>query len=427
MYKKLIHSVIFFFLTLIAGGVAQAGLAEWEAAISASHPLHWYKFNETGTTCIDSGSGGLNGIYKNVSLCQRGFFGQETAVGFNERIGAKFVNFSEASDLPAPWTVEYIIKTTKVPSGYDPQALHDSDSTSIRLAGWTTLGEAGFTQYEIEDFRFIPVEGLTLNDLVIQQDVWMHLVWRNDGSGTQLFFDGVLVGTTTDMIDLPRLRIGARVRGTYSISGQLQGILDEAVVFNRALTNAEIFNHASSIFLTATNPKPEDGAIYKDHQANLTWTAGFKATSHDVYFGDSFADVKDGTDSTFQGNQFSSSFDVGLSDSPCPDGLIPGTTYYWRVDEVNHWYQDSPWIGDVWSFTIPYVKGGEPIVNEVWEEDDSPLHVISDLFVENLTIMPGVVVEFSGNYRVTVKGVIRVVGTPESPVILRPSEDNTEG
>ena len=31
-------------------------------------------------------------------------------------------------------------------------------------------------------------------------------------------------------------------------------------------------------------------------------------------------------------------------------GLIPGTTYYWRIDEVNTSDPNSPWKGDVWSF-----------------------------------------------------------------------------
>ena len=30
----------------------------------------------------------------------------------------------------------------------------------------------------------------------------------------------------------------------------------------------------------------------------------------------------------------------------------PGTTtYYWRIDEVNNVNPDSPWVGNVWSFT----------------------------------------------------------------------------
>ncbi|GAI03698.1 unnamed protein product, partial [marine sediment metagenome] len=36
-----------------------------------------------------------------------------------------------------------------------------------------------------------------------------------------------------------------------------------------------------------------------------------------------------------------------------PDGLVPGRTYYWRIDEVNDTEPNSPWKGDVWNFTLP--------------------------------------------------------------------------
>ena len=32
---------------------------------------------------------------------------------------------------------------------------------------------------------------------------------------------------------------------------------------------------------------------------------------------------------------------------------MPGTTYYWRIDEVNPDEPNSPWKGDIWSFSIP--------------------------------------------------------------------------
>jgi predicted outer membrane repeat protein len=73
------------------------------------------------------------------------------------------------------------------------------------------------------------------------------------------------------------------------------------------------------------------------------------------------------------------------------------------------------------------IEVGGAIADQVWGEADSPVRVAENLSIADLTINPGVVVEFAGNYRVTVDGVLRILGTRESPVLLRPAEDNTEG
>jgi hypothetical protein len=72
-----------------------------------------------------------------------------------------------------------------------------------------------------------------------------------------------------------------------------------------------------------------------------------------VYIGDNFDDVNNGAESTFQGNQAGTFIVAGFPGFPVPDGLVPGTTYYWRIDEVNEAEPNSPWKGDIWSFSIP--------------------------------------------------------------------------
>lgn len=101
----------------------------------------------------------------------------------------------------------------------------------------------------------------------------------------------------------------------------------------------------------ALGPQPADGTIHRDTWAQLSWTPGSTADSHDVYFGESFADVSNGAGGTFRGNQRSTSFTVGLPGCPYPDGLVPGTTYYWRIDEVE---ADglTKYEGRVWSFSV---------------------------------------------------------------------------
>jgi hypothetical protein len=354
MSKKLIY-LVSFVLVLSIGSLAQAGLAEWEAAINGDNPLHWYKFDETaGSDCVDSGSAGLGGAYDGVTLGVQGHFGAGTAVRF-DRSPENRVNLTGGTDLDTSWTVEYIVKNMKPPAAQDSMALHDSDSTSVRLAGWTALGEVGFTLYGVADYQFTPEEGLTLEDLVIPVGEWTHLTWRrDDAGGTQIFFNGKLVGTSTDSVAFPRLRIGGRGGGP---ADWLDAVLDESVVFGRALTDAEIIAHAAAASLagfSANNPSPANGAFNEDTWVNLSWLAGYGAVSHDVYFGENFNDVDAGApdSSGFQGNQLSTFFVVGFPGFPYPDGLVPGTTYYWRIDEVE---ADGTTIhkGNVWSFTIP--------------------------------------------------------------------------
>jgi len=110
----------------------------------------------------------------------------------------------------------------------------------------------------------------------------------------------------------------------------------------------------------AYGPRPFDGALHTDTWVNLEWRAGDLAVSHDVYLGDDFDDVNDGLGDTFRGNQTSTFLGTGFPGSPYPEGLVRGTTYYWRVDEVNDAEPNSPWKGPIWSFTIEPKRAYNP-------------------------------------------------------------------
>jgi hypothetical protein len=115
----------------------------------------------------------------------------------------------------------------------------------------------------------------------------------------------------------------------------------------------------------ASDPSPADGALYAANWASLTWKAGDFAVSHNVYMGENFADVDAGTSDTFLANVPENYVTdpyliVGFLGYPFPDGLVPGTTYYWRVDEVNDADPNSPWKGNVWSFSVPSRKARAP-------------------------------------------------------------------
>jgi len=140
-----------------------------------------------------------------------------------------------------------------------------------------------------------------------------------------------------------------------------EGAIDEIWILNAALTETELGAFVGKVWPYAWGPTPADGALYADTWANLVWTPGGFAVSHDVYLGENFDDVNDGAEGTFQGNQAGTELITGFPGFAYPDGLVPGTTYYWRIDEVNDAEPNSPWKGEIWSFMIPPKTAYDPI------------------------------------------------------------------
>jgi len=113
----------------------------------------------------------------------------------------------------------------------------------------------------------------------------------------------------------------------------------------------------------ARHPVPADGSTTTSTALELQWDPGMISTSSNVYFGEDFEQVSSATTQdtdVFHGNTIQLSFPVGSSGNPYPDGLVPNTTYYWRIDEVDNAEPDSPWKGDVWSFTVASVLASNP-------------------------------------------------------------------
>jgi hypothetical protein len=97
--------------------------------------------------------------------------------------------------------------------------------------------------------------------------------------------------------------------------------------------------------LWAYGPRPRNNDANTPQILELTWTAGVKATAHQVYFSEDKEAVDNGNQIAYRGQQAldNTSFDPGT--------LEFGKTYYWRVDEISTTDPASPWQGAVWSFT----------------------------------------------------------------------------
>jgi hypothetical protein len=73
----------------------------------------------------------------------------------------------------------------------------------------------------------------------------------------------------------------------------------------------------------------------------LNWVAGREAAKHDVYFSTDQQAVIDGT----------APVNTVTKASYGPLSLDLGTTYYWKINEVNMAETPTTWEGDLWSFT----------------------------------------------------------------------------
>jgi hypothetical protein len=204
--------------------------------------------------------------------------------------------------------------------------------------------------------------GYIISTTVINDDEWHHVasVLESAGSPTvediTMYVDGV-----------PEAISGVRPVGIDTVGGRnvwiadghhdrpLPGLIDDVRLYNHAMTQAEILAamEGSEGYPYALGPVPADGTMIEDTWTVLSWSPGDFAVSHDVYIGDNYDEVNAGAESTFQGNQSATLITIGFPGFSFSDGLIPGTTYYWRIDEVNDTEPNSPWKGPIWSFSIP--------------------------------------------------------------------------
>jgi len=363
MFRRLVCAVSVVFVLGLAG--------------SASAKLigHWRLDENSGANTVDSSEYGNDGIINGATWTSGKsgsalvFDGIDDYVSCAEREGTGPGTFP-AELMPEKFTVSCWTKINNFAyfSSFVGNGMDSGDDECgffFYNFGWEGENERDFgLAIRTEDGMYY-VE--TPN--IYEPDKWYHLAATYDGTNVSIYVDGKLSVGPTD--------VGGPMRWISATSGNyperfaigvwldpgydlwIDGVIDEVSYYNEALAEAEIKKLALSY--KASEPNPADGAKYPDTWVNLGWVPGALAVSHDVYFGENYDDVDAGTGGTFYGNQPLNYFVAGFPGFACPEGLVPGTTYYWRIDEVNEADPNSPWIGDVWSFMVPPKTAYNPI------------------------------------------------------------------
>jgi hypothetical protein len=91
----------------------------------------------------------------------------------------------------------------------------------------------------------------------------------------------------------------------------------------------------------ATRPEPASGSTGVSPDVVLSWRPGREAAVHKVYFGTDGQAVADGTAPVVSRTEA----------NYAPPALEFGTTYSWKVVEVNEATSPSSWESDLWSFS----------------------------------------------------------------------------
>ncbi|MFH1884763.1 MAG: LamG domain-containing protein [Planctomycetota bacterium] len=341
MCRKMIYLISF---VLVLGLISNA---------SAELVGQWKLDDGAGTTALDATGNGNNGTLEDGPTVVDGQFGQ--ALAFED----SRVAIPASDSLTA-----------------------DMFQGSFTLSAWINPKRTGDTWQQI--FRSIR-EDATSNDTlfinndgrlswrgrvgggwaggmcetapdVVPADQWTHVAVTGDVTNFRIYVNGALsqesAFQTTD-----------GTNATYYIGGDptwigesYTGMIDDFRVYNHVLSEDDIkssMENQGGAIVKTYGPDPRNGTLHEDTWISLGWRAGDFAVSHDVYIGDNFDAVSEGAEGTLIGNQTATFIVAGFPGFPYPDGLIPGTTYYWRIDEVNDAEPNSPWKGDIWSFSIP--------------------------------------------------------------------------
>ncbi len=332
MCKKLIYLVCF---------VLVLGLVLTSRANAADPSLvGWWRLDEgSGTIAHDSSGNGNDGTFNGDPQWVEGHLGG--ALEFDGAGDYLDCGSDPSLDL-TKWTIAFWLNLNenKNYNGYIIKGVDIAENYEVLTYG------AGNFHFPIVNTDGARVYVNTATGVTVVGE-WAHFAYSYDSAeGRRLYKDGSLIFEDTES-STPQTTTAPLFIGNESgTSRSVNGIMDDIRIYNRALTEAEIQQAmVGRPVELAYGPSPANEATDVPREVVLSWEPGAFAAptnGHKVYFGESFNDVNDATDAVAQ---------TAASYTPA-QRLDFGTTYYWRVDEVNAPPTSNiEFKGEVWQFT----------------------------------------------------------------------------
>jgi hypothetical protein len=357
-----------------------------EIKITNPNLVGWWKLDEgEGTVVLDwSGNGNHGTIYGGAEWVE-GYDGG--ALGFDGQ--DDYVELPIGSLINSLTNSTFAIWANFVNIGGNWVRLWDfGTGTNVNMFLTPCMATAGAMRFAITDSNLYNENQMTATATL--PSGWHHVTVTIDPGKTThtLYLDGQIAAENTSATNTPS-SLGNTTRNwlgrsQYSGDNYYSGSLDDFKIFKYVLTQAEISEIMKSDPLPARYPKPANKTLTDVERASLlSWTPGEKAAQHDVYLGTNALAVE-GADTSDTSGLYRSRQDPN-SFSPA-EGVEPGQTYYWRIDEVNTDATIS--VGRIWSFTVAEYL----IVDDFEEYDDLDNRIYyawEDYYVNNTGMTVG--------------------------------------
>jgi hypothetical protein len=382
MYKKLFYLIPFILMLSIVDNASADLIAQWRLDEGAGNITKDYVGGYDGTLIGDTSwvAGQLDGALLFDGAGDYVDCGNDPI--FNPQGSFSATIWAYITDWSTGWGHSMFSKGGDHDRGGWVVRRYETEVIVFTGAGFTATGQD-------EDHN---LSGNTAPPL----DEWVHIacVYDFEGGIAYIYINGVadaiIPASGTIEENDASVYIGTRsnIDGTGPDdwdASYFNGMLDDARFYDHALSEADVAlimqGKGAQPLTMALNPIPNNGGIEVPRDVVLSWKAGDNAATHDVYFGTDFDDVNEASRENdpnavlVSQNQDATTYD--------PNGLLDyNTTYYWRVDEFNDVHPNSPWRGNVWSFTVRnYI-----IVDDFEDYNDYEPDRIFDMWIDGWSI-----------------------------------------
>lgn len=190
----------------------------------------------TGIVDYWPADGNANDVFGTVQGFPAGNFFYSTGISgqaFHFDGATTFVS-NNAANIAAPWTACLWVNFSHTPQPTGSAGLFEDGTYSLKLEQYgSATHNVGISQLGYADSTF---------NYAAPNNTWVHLAFVATSSSVTLYANGVSKGSiTTNGMPLPRKYVGAGyVTSSAKYIDQMFGSLDEIILFNRALSPAEI-------------------------------------------------------------------------------------------------------------------------------------------------------------------------------------------